>query len=75
MEYRTIDGARFTASSYDELAKELWLSQFAPPATIEEWMKGSAERANLWNGTTLRTDSLQHHIEDMLAAGLVEAVE
>ena len=72
MEYRTLDGARFTASSPEELAKELWQSQFDPPATLEEWMQGSAERAKLWNGAILRTDSVDNHIADMLAAGLLE---
>ena len=75
MEYRTLDGAKFTAGSYEELATQLWHSQFIRPATLEEWMNGSAERARLWNGAELRTDSPEHHIEDMLAAGLIETVE
>lgn len=72
MKYRTLDGAEFTASSYTELAQALWKSQFVPPPTLEEWMAGSAERAALWNGAALRVDSVDHHIEDMLAAGLIE---
>lgn len=75
MKYRTLDGALFTANSHAELAGQLWQSQFAPPASLEEWMAGSAERARLWNGAELRTDSPEHHIEDMLAAGLLEVAD
>lgn len=75
MKYRTLDGAEFTAGSYAELAEALWKSQFAPPATLEEWMAGSAERARLWNGAELRVDTPEHHMEDMLTAGLVEALD
>ena len=72
MQYRTLDGALFTAGSYEELAEQLWKSQFAPPATLEDWMEGSAERARLWNGAALRIDTPEHHIQDLLAAGLIE---
>ena len=72
MQYRTIDGATFTAGSYAELAGELWHSQFDPPPTLEAWMAGSAERAKLWNNAILRVDTVEHHIEDMIASGLLE---
>lgn len=75
MKYRTIDGAKFTADSYQDLAEQLWQSQFIPPPTLQEWMKGSAHRAKMWNGSELRTDTVEHHIEDMLAAELIEALQ
>ena len=74
MKYRTLDGAEFTASSSGELAQALWKSQFTPPPTLEEWMAGSAERAKLWNGAELRIDAVEHPIEDMVAAGLIEMI-
>jgi hypothetical protein len=72
--YRTLDGALFTAESYAELAAHLWRSQFDPPPNLQDWMTGSAERARLWNGAQVRTDTPEHHIEDLLAAALLEEV-
>lgn len=74
MKYRSLDNKVFTAGSHRELAEALWKSQFDPPPTIEEWMAGSAKRARIWDESTLRTDTVEHHIEDMLAAGLMEVV-
>ncbi len=75
MKYRSLDGKVFTAGSPKELAVALWKSQFIPPDTLEEWMAGSAERARLWSGAELRVDTAEHHIEDMLAARLIEVVD
>ena len=74
MKIRTLDGALFVASSYEELAHALWQSQFNPPATLQEWMQGSAQRATMWNGATLRTDTPEHHIADMFTHGLIERI-
>lgn len=74
MKYRSLDDKVFTADSYEELAVALWKSQFIPPDTIEEWMKGSAERGRIWNDSELRTDTVIHHIEDMIANGFIEVV-
>lgn len=75
MQYRTLDGARFTASSHAELAEALWHSQFSPPETMQEWMQGSAERAQMWNGAILRTDTPENHVDDLIAFGFLERVE
>jgi len=74
MRYRSLDGKVFTAGSYRELAEEYWQSQFDPPPTIEEWMAGSAKRARIWNEAEIRTDTVEHHIEDLIANGFIEVV-
>lgn len=69
------DDKTFVASSHIELATLLWQSAFDPQSTLEEWMLAFSNRAYLWNDAVLRTDSADHLISDMLAAGLIVEVE
>ena len=75
MKFVAMDGYKIEAEDYQELAEKLWQSMFIPDDTIEEWMAGSAKRANIYNGSKIRTDSIEHHIEDLLATGFVSKVE
>ncbi len=72
MRYHCVDEKVFESGDYEDLARQLWKSQFDPPPTLEEWMRQFADRAVIWNGATLRTDSPAHLIEDALATGIVE---
>lgn len=75
MKYRAMDGYEIEAKDYRELANKLWESMFIPDDTIEEWMKGSAKRAYIYNYSVIRTDSVEHHIEDLIKTGFVSPVE
>lgn len=75
MKYRHSDGFTFEADTPEQAAQILWKSMFIPNDTIEEWMHGSSMRAGERNGVTLRTDTVEHHIEDMLRAGWLEILE
>ena len=75
MKVQSLDSKVYEAANVKELATALWQSKFDPEPTIQEWMQGSASRAEAWNGAALRTDSEEHHIEDMLSAGLLTLLE
>ena len=44
---------------------------FDPNDTIEEWMEGSSQRAGIWNGSRIRTDTCENHFADLIAAGFI----
>lgn len=71
MRYRTIDGVIVEADSLHGIAEQLWAQVMVPEPTIEEWMRQSAERARLWNGSRLSTASPEDHVRDMIATGLL----
>lgn len=74
MKYRSLDGKTFEAESPEDLARSLWQTKFMPEPSLEEWMQGSAERARIYNGSELRMDTVEHHIQDLIAAGFLTPV-
>lgn len=75
MRYKTLDGKIFEAQHLEDLANQLWQSKFIPEPSIQEWMLGSAERAALYSGAVIRSDTLNNHMTDLLSAGLVVLLE
>jgi len=75
MKYETLDGKVFKAKSLEDLAHALWQSKFIPEPSLKEWMRASACRAEMYNGTKLRTDVVENHIIDMIAHGLLRELE
>lgn len=76
MKYRAMDGYEIEAKDNRELAEKLWKSMFIPDKDIETWMVNSAKRAMIFNNSVIRTDSIDHHIEDLIKTGFVSpAVE
>lgn len=74
MQYRTMDGKVFRADSPEGLAEQLRQSQFVPPPDLTTWMAGSADRAHLYNGAEIRTDTVENHIADLIEAGFLEVL-
>ncbi len=74
MKYRAMDGYEIEAQSYQELAEKLWHSMFIPDDNIQDWMVNSAKRAAIYNESVIRTDTVEHHIEDLITAGFVSPV-
>ncbi|MDE5831744.1 MAG: hypothetical protein K2H64_01950 [Desulfovibrio sp.] len=74
MKYRCMDGYEIEAKDYRELAVKMWQSMFDPNPTLEEWMEGSAKRAKIYNLSEIRTDTVDHHMEDLIKAGFVSPV-
>ena len=71
MKYRLLDDFEFEAATPLEACETLRGQLMVPEPTIEEWLKGSAFRAKQWSSAMLPTDNPEHHIEDMIAAGLL----
>ena len=75
MKYRAMDGYEIEAKDNRELAEKLWQSMFIPDKDIETWMVNSAKRAMIFNNSVIRTDSIDHHIEDLIKTGFVLPAE
>lgn len=75
MRYRYFDGFEFEAKGPMEIATALWKSKFVPEATIEEWMEGFARRLKMWDGTVLRTGSVDELVTDLLTGGHLVAID
>jgi hypothetical protein len=63
------------AESLRGLAEALWHEMLVPDPTLEDWMAGSARRANMWNGAIVRTSSPEDHVRDLIEAGLLTPVD
>lgn len=74
MKYRAMDGYEIEAKDYNELAEKLWQSMFIPDDNIEDWMRNSAKRAAIYNESVIRTDTVEHHIEDLISKGFISLV-
>lgn len=75
MHFKTLNGKTFEADSLEGAAEYLWKMMFSPESTLEAWMQGSAQRAKAWNGSVIRTSSADAHVEDLIAAGLLEQLD
>lgn len=71
MRFKTMDGMLLEAEGFQQLAETLWQSAFDPEPTIEEWMRSSAKRAAMYNGSVIRTESPTAHVEDLIQAGFI----
>ena len=74
MRYRYFDGFEFEANGSLEIATALWKSKFIPEDTIEEWMAGFAKRLKMWDGTDLRTSSVDALVDDLLTYGHLKVI-
>lgn len=69
MRYRYFDGFEFEANDFMEIATALWQSKFIPDPTLDEWMQGFAKRLEMWDGTVVRTGSVDELVTDLLTTG------
>lgn len=74
MKYRAMDGYEIEAEDYQELAEKLWQSMFIPDDNIQNWMVNSAKRAAIYNESVIRTDTVEHHIQDLIEAGFISKI-
>ncbi len=75
MKVRTQDGELLEAASLRQLAETLWQTKFIPEPSLEEWMRGSAKRAAMWDGSVIRTCSPEAHVEDLIRFGFLTRIE
>ena len=75
MRYRFIDGYEFEASTAEEICTAIWKSmKFSFRSSLQEWMDANASVMSEGLAEPLRTDSPEHHVEDMLAAGIIRKI-
>lgn len=72
MKLRFIDGYEFTEDTKQAACEALWHSmRFQLYDTLAEWMTGNARAMQNAVGRTLRTDTPEHHFDDMIEHGIL----
>ena len=74
MKYRMLNGKIVGADSPRQLAEIMNEMVMTPAETLEDWMKESAKRAQIYSGSIIRC-TIEEHIEDLIAAGFITPVE
>jgi hypothetical protein len=75
MRYRFIDGYEFEAGTAVEICTAIWKSmKFSFRSNLQEWMDANASVMGEGLGEPLRTDTPEHHVEDMLTAGILREI-
>lgn len=75
MRYRFIDGYEFEANTAEEICTAIWKSmKFSFRSSLQEWMDANAAVMSEGLGEPLRTDTPEHHVEDMLTAGIIRKI-
>jgi hypothetical protein len=70
--YVTDDGAKFLAEDEAALVSKMRASSFTPSDNTEHFMRQLAERAMLYNGSSVRADAgVEAFVADLIAAGFV----
>lgn len=69
---KTNDETEFTASSATRLVEKLRADSFERGASLEEWMRGAAARAETQVGAKVRSDTPANFLTDLRAAGLIQ---
>ena len=75
MKYLIETGEQLEAASLRQLAEILWQTKWNPEPTLEEWMKASAHRCAVYDGSIVRTTSPEEHVEDLIRVGVVTPME
>lgn len=75
MKYRTECGEVVEADSLRQLAEKLWQTKWLPEASLEDWMRESARRCAIYDGSVVRTSSPEEHVEDLIKIGVLTPVE
>ena len=75
MKYRTESGELLEAANLRQLAELLWQTKWNPEPTLEEWMRASAQRCAVYDGSVVRVTTPEEHVEDLIRLGVVTPVE
>lgn len=76
MKYELLGGGHMEGATALDLVEALRLDSqpWAPTVGIEDFMEGYAARCQLQTGARVRTDSVDHFIQDLIAAGFLRGV-
>lgn len=73
MTYDMLGGGSFEAATPLEVVEALRHDAMAwvPSVSIEDFMEGMAQRCQVQTGAVIRTDSVEHFVDDLLAADFI----
>lgn len=75
MKVQTLDGEVFEGSAKD-IVIAMHDSSMAPATSDKDWMKETSERAKMQTGgATVRTDTPDHFVADLIKLGMLKEVE
>lgn len=69
--FTDVAGQTFFAGDEAELVRQMHESSRAPDPNDQKWMRSVADRAKLSTGATIRHDTPEHFIADLIEAGLL----
>jgi hypothetical protein len=68
----TLDGRSYTGATLTDAIEEMRASAWAVPSdTLLDYMKGVSFRTLQWNESVVRYDTIEHFVEDLVAAGIL----
>ncbi len=75
MRYLFIDGFEFDATTPEEICTAIWKSmKFNFRSSLQEWMDANASIMSEGLSEPLRTDTPEHHVEDMIASRILRKI-
>ena len=65
-----LNGRTYHGPTLEDALQDMRASAWAcTDRTLSGYMKGVARRVKMWDGTRIRTDSVDHFVADMVQAG------
>lgn len=74
-QYVTKGGDQFVAATPRHLVEQMRDSSFTPTGSVELYMVSAADRATEQEGAKVRSDTPEHFVADLIAAGLIKELE
>ena len=75
MHYEYADGFRFEADTPESICMAIRNSmKFQSPESLEDWMRGHAERCAMWDGKKYSADSFEAHVADLLRNAVIRPI-
>lgn len=72
--YQMPDGKFIRASNYKELVRRMRNSSYAYGNNTEEWMQNFSDRVVRLTEIDIRTDTVDHFVEDLLSFDIIRVV-
>lgn len=66
-----VNGNAIEAATSADLVSQMHKASFDPDGTDQEFMVATASRVRLQNGQQVRSDTADHFVADLIAAGMI----
>jgi hypothetical protein len=72
MMIETLDGRVYTGDTLRDVIEQMRAAAWAVPSrTLRAYMRGVSKRVFQWNKQPVRDDSVDHFVDDLVAAGIL----